>query len=58
MNSRKNEELLDDARNAMKKRVKLSHGCCDKFILGLESSIKWCTCKKTKFSRIVHEGMD
>ena len=58
MNSRKNEDLLEDARNAMRRRVPLSNSVCDKVILGLESSIKWCTCKRTKFSRIVHEGMD
>ena len=58
MNSKKNEELLEEAKNAMKRRVPLSNGCCDKVILALEASIKWCTCKRTKFSRIVHEGMD
>ena len=58
LKERRKEELLRDARNSMKRRVKITHGCCDRFILAIESSIKWCTCSKTKFSRIVHEGMD
>lgn len=58
MDSRKNEELLEDARNAMRKRAPLSNNSCDKVVLAFESSVKWCTCTRTKFSRIVHEGMD
>jgi len=58
MDSRKNEELLEDARNAMRKRTPLSNNACDKVVLAFESSVKWCTCTRTKFSRIVHEGMD
>ena len=58
LKERRKEELLKDARNSMKRRVKITHGCCDRVILAIESSVKWCTCSKTKFSRIVHEGMD
>ena len=58
MSTRKNEDLLADARAAVKKRTMMTSNACDILVLALESSIKWCTCTQSKFSRIVHEGMD
>ena len=54
----KHEELLEKAKEIVKNRVTITNRFCDKFMLILESAVQSCVCRQSRFSRIVHEGMD
>lgn len=54
---RKNPKvLLEEARQIAKKRVNMTHSCCDRFILIFEAALGTVLCKATKFGKILADG--
>ena len=51
------DELLREAKQAHKKRVKLTNNCFDQMMLIFESVIRILTCGRNKWSRIVKAGV-
>ena len=56
MNSRRPEELIEEARKSMRNRTKITNSGCDQFLLVWETLIQKVFCFRTKFSRIVKDG--
>ena len=57
LHNKPHDELLKEAKQAHKKRVKLTNNCFDQLMLIFESVIRVLTCGRNKWSRIVKAGV-
>lgn len=57
MENKNHKDLVQEARDAHKKRARLSNNACDRCLFVFESVLRILTCGMNKWSRIVNEGV-